>query len=223
MSQISKPMQIALAAVVVFAVAWFLFLRPSDDADTTAEAPTTQQAPGVTGLTNAVKQAEKAKTVSEARNTTAEKATGEQTTATTPTTGSTKTPTTGGKKTVTPAGPPVKDPARDSGDPSDGILDQLKGQRVAVLLFSGDGSDDRAAIRAVRAVGREDGKTIVRVTSIRNVGKYATITDKLGIQQAPSTIIIGSDLVAQRLDGLIDVKVVKQYIGDARRRAAKAG
>ncbi|HMS72382.1 MAG TPA: hypothetical protein PKB03_05050, partial [Baekduia sp.] len=90
-------------------------------------------------------------------------------------------------------------------------------------LFSGDGSDDRAAIRAVRAVGREDGKTIVRVTSIRNVGKYATITDKLGIQQAPSTIIIGSDLVAQRLDGLIDVKVVKQYIGDARRRAAKAG
>ncbi len=122
---------------------------------------------------------------------------------------------------VTPAGPAVKDPARDSGDPADGLLDKLSGDRVVVLLFAGDGSDDKAAIRAVRKAGRGAPKIIVRVTSIRNIGKYATITDKLGITEAPSTIIIGSDRVAQVLTGLIDDKVVKQYVADARRRAAK--
>lgn len=116
----------------------------------------------------------------------------------------------------------MKDPARGSGDPADGLLDKLTGDRVVVLLFAGEGSDDRRAERAVRAAGRESKGVIVRVTDIRNVGKYATITDKLGIDEAPSTIIIGSDRVAQKLIGIIDSKVVKQFIGDARRRAAES-
>lgn len=225
MSQISKPMQIALAAVVVFAIAWFLFLRPSDDTETATQTETTAQAPGVTGLTNAAKKAAVAKTAAEARNKKAEEATGEETTTTNSGSSTTKTtPATGTStnKSVTPAGPPVKDPARDSGDPADGVLDQLKGKRVAIVLFTGDGADDRTATAAVRAVGRENKNVIVRVTSIRNVGKYASITDKLNINQAPSTIIIGSDMVAQVLTGIIDAKVVRQYVGDARRRAAKA-
>jgi len=224
MSQISKPMQIALAAVVVFAIAWFAFLRPSDDSETATQTETTAQAPGVTGLTNAVKKAEVAKTASEARNKKAEESSGEQTTASSTSTTQSTTASSGSSsnKSVTPAGPAIKDPARDSGDPADGVLDQLKGKRVAIVLFTGDGADDRTATAAVRAVGRENKNVIVRVTSIRNVGKYASITDKLNINQAPSTVIIGSDMVAQVLTGIIDAKVVRQYVGDARRRAAKA-
>ncbi len=57
--------------------------------------------------------------------------------------------------------------------------------------------------------------------TLRAVDVYKTITDKLGINEAPSTIVIGSDRVAQVLTGIIDANVVKQYAGDARRRAAK--
>jgi hypothetical protein len=221
MSQISRPIQILLGAVIVFGIAWFLFLKPGDD-ETVADtpAPTTAQAPGVKGLTTATKKAEAAKAMADKRSTEAAKATGTETTATKPSSTATKPPTST-QAAVTPAGPPVKDPARNSGDPADGLLDELTGDRVVVLLFAGEGADDRVAIRAVRAAGNESKNTIVRVTQIRNVGKYATITDKLGITEAPSTIIIGSDKVAQVLTGLIDSKVVKQYIGDARRRAAK--
>lgn len=221
MSQISRPFQILLGAVVVFAIAWFLVLKPSDD-EPVAETPApTNVAPGVTGLTNAVKNAKT--TATEANKKTSETSaavTGTQTTKTAPA-ATTPTKTTTTSKAVVPAGPPVKDPARDSGDPADGLLDKLTGDRVVVLLFSGNGSDDLAAARAVRKAGTGDRKMIVRVTSIRNVAKYATITDKLGINEAPSTIVIGSDRVAQVLTGIIDANVVKQYAGDARRRAAK--
>ncbi|MEI2703660.1 MAG: hypothetical protein V9E83_14845 [Baekduia sp.] len=229
MSNVSRPIQILLAAVVVFAVAWFLVLKPGDEDTVEPQA----QAPGVTGLTNAVNQAKGAAKTSEERSAKAENATGTEP-ATTPTPAKTTktttsttvkkttTPAPSGTGAVTPAGPPVNDPARSSGDPADGLLDKLTGDRVVILLFTGDGADDRKAIRAVRAADRELDGVIVRVTQLRNVGKYATITDKLGINQAPSTIIIGSDKVAQVLTGIIDAKVVKQYVGDARRRAAKS-
>jgi len=226
MSQISRPFQILLGAVVVFAVAWFLVLKPSNDEPTAASSTPTNVAPGVTGLTTAVNNArttaananKKAAETSAAVTGTTTKAA----TTTTPAKTTSTTSTTTTQAAVTPAGPPVKDPARNSGDPADGLLDKLTGDRVVVLLFSGNGSDDLAAARAVRKAGTGDRKMIVRVTSIRNVAKYATITDKLGINEAPSTIVIGSDRVAQVLTGIIDSNVVKQYAGDARRRAAKS-
>ena len=228
MSNVSTPIKILLAAVVVFAIAWFAVLKPSDDSGNEASTPT---APGVTGLTNAVNSAKTTQTTASEQAQKAANATGTET-QTTPTKATTVTKTTktvaktttstSSKRQVTPAGPAIKDPARNSGDPADGLLDKLTGDRVVVLLFTGNGADDLAAIRAVREADRQSQGVIVRVTQIRNVAKYATITDKLGINQAPSTVIIGSDLVAQVLTGIIDAKVVKQYIGDARRRAAKA-
>lgn len=41
MNQVSRPMQIALAAVLVFAVVWFAVLRPKDPAADVAAAPVT--------------------------------------------------------------------------------------------------------------------------------------------------------------------------------------
>ena len=243
MNQISRPFQIALGAAVVIGLVWFFFLRSSSDNSsssvsslpTTTAASTGPTAPGVKGLTTAINKAKGAKTLSEKKSAALANATGTEsvttpakTTATTTAAKTTSTPTTSAPaattkaKTVTPAGPAVKDPAKASGDPAQGLLDRLKSGRVVVLLFAGAGTDDHAAARAVRAAAHGYKGMIVRVTSMRNVGKYATITDKLNITVAPSTVVIGSDFVAQVLTGLVDKRVIRQYAGDAKRRAAKA-
>nr|MBA2347426.1 hypothetical protein [Solirubrobacterales bacterium] len=56
MEQLSRPYQIALGAILVLALAWFLVLKPGDDeplepAPTpAASAPASPTAPGVEGL-----------------------------------------------------------------------------------------------------------------------------------------------------------------------------
>src|SRR3954468_1819154 len=65
MSHVSRPMQVALAAVLLLLVVWFVALRPKpssgEDAASapaqTAPAPAGGAAPGTEGLTNAIDKA----------------------------------------------------------------------------------------------------------------------------------------------------------------------
>jgi len=86
--QVSRPMQIALVAVVLLAGMWFTVLKPKPDsgssftpvAATPAATPSTAAkapvAPGVKGLTTAVDKAKAAATTSDAANAKVQQATG---------------------------------------------------------------------------------------------------------------------------------------------------
>ncbi len=235
MSQISRPMQIALGAAVLFAAAWFLFLKPKPESDESTSAPVAAQttatqpsssAPGVSGLKTAVDKAKSAhnaesQSLTNAANASAESGQAAQTSA--PAVKSTATTKTAPKAgaAVTPVGPAVKNPGKSTGDPSDGLLAKLVGKNVVVLLFVGQprAADDNVAVRSVLSAARSVKGTTVRVTGIRNVGRYSKITDKLEITESPSAIIMASDKKAQVLTGILSPFAVKQYILDGRRRA----
>lgn len=230
-------MQIALGAAVLFAAAWFLFLKPKPASDESASAPVPAQttatqpsssAPGVTGLKTAVDKAKGAhnaesQSLTNAANASAESGQAAQTSA--PAVKSTASATTKtatkGSAAVTPAGPAVKNSGKNSGDPSDGLLAKLVGRNVVVLLFVGQprAGDDNVAVRSVLSAARSVKGTTVRITGIRNVGRYSKITDKLEITESPSAIIMASDKKAQVLTGILSPFSVKQYILDGRRRA----
>ena len=93
--QVSRPMQIALVAVVLLAGMWFTVLRPKPAADTAAPTPAAVTpapaksepvAPGVKGLTNAIAKAKGASATSDATNAKIQKATGSDPAASAPAT-----------------------------------------------------------------------------------------------------------------------------------------
>jgi hypothetical protein len=90
--QVSRPMQIALVAVVLLAGMWFTVLKPKPVSDNAAIAPTAAPAaassdpvaPGVKGLASAVDKAKAASATSDATNAKIQKATGSSPAASSP-------------------------------------------------------------------------------------------------------------------------------------------
>jgi hypothetical protein len=92
--QVSRPMQIALVAVVLLAGMWFTVLKPKPAAETAtvtpvavtpAPASSKPVAPGVKGLTSAIDKAKGASAVSDATNAKIQQATGSSPAASAPT------------------------------------------------------------------------------------------------------------------------------------------
>jgi hypothetical protein len=217
--QVSRPMQIALCAVVLFVGMWFTVLRPKANdggsAPTPAAAPA---APGTAGLGKAVAKANGAVSASEASakatETAAAKAGGEAATASTP--GSTAAAKAGSTKAAT--GDAAK--AAPSGDPSAALLANLAHGKTIVLLFSGKGADDRAAAKAVRRVAAHDKAIVTRVAPITQVGDYEQITTGVQVLTAPTVVVIGKNRKAVSVSGYTEPGVLRQLVGDARRAAA---
>jgi len=221
-------MQIALVAVVLLAGMWFTVLRPKSDDGAPAPAPAaaapaatpTSKAPGMTGLANAVNKAKAAHAAETKDNVTAANASAETATAgTAATPAATKAPVTKSvASTATPAA--AKAPAVKSDtvvDPSDALLRFLAKGKTVVLLFHGDGADDRAARKAVHRVALKDHKVVAAYAPIARVGLYQAITSGVEVTTAPTILVIGSDLKAITLTGYVDQDTVAQAVGDIRR------
>ena len=120
--QVSRPMQIALAAVVLFFAVWFVALRPKKASTESAPAPaqtsalptTTTPQPAASGFGKAVDKARAgAQTADQAAA--AEQATGEDAATGTPATGTaTQTPSSGAKTTTATPAPPTAAQLRGS-------------------------------------------------------------------------------------------------------------
>lgn len=248
--QVSRPMQIALVAVVLLAGMWFTVLKPKP-AETAAVTPATPAptettsapvAPGVKGLTKAVDKAKAASATSDATNASIQKATGEtpaatpatpakaKATASVPTAKKTLTATPAkakAKATVTKAKAPVakakaKTPTATA-DPSDRLLAYLAKGKTLVVLFEGKGTDDKAARDAVHQTAKADPKHVISAyVPISKVGDYEKITSDVQILGSPTILVIGTDRKATALTGFLDAPSVQQAVGDARREAAGA-
>lgn len=210
MDQVSKPVLIALAAVLVFAVAHFTILAPKDGSSSPPAAAT---APGQAGLQTAVDKANNAVGTSNAAAKRAEQAAAQAS-------GEAGSTTSGG--TAAPAKPAAKAakaaaplPELAKGDRSGPILrDLAHGKVVVAIFFNPHGSDDNAALRAVRAADRHHGRVIVHSIPIDDVGDYDAITTGVQITQAPTVVVMGPSRKARTIVGYTEVKEIDQMVGD---------
>lgn len=201
MQKLSRPYQIALGALLVFALAWFTVLKPSDE----VAEPAAASAPGVAGLDSAVTQAEAAAASAAAAQAAVPGA------ATGPTGPTSEAPATSGS--TGPTGD--SGPAAAAGDPSAPILRDVAAGKVAVLLFNNPkAADDRAVLRALRRADRHGGRMVVRTAVIAAVARYAAITKGVEIAQAPTLLVIGKDNRARTLVGFVDTRAIDQLVSD---------
>lgn len=220
MQQLSRPYQIALGALLVLALAWFTFLKPSAAAEGVAPPPaasTGTTAPGVAGLGRAVDEANGAAAASDANagvsQAAAAAATDEPAAAPTSTRAAAEKLRPSGTG-PTAAKPPRADPSQPV-DPSARILRDVARGKVAVLLFfSREAADDRAVRRALAAADRHGGKVVIRAVPLSRVAQYPALLKGIDVVQSPTVLVIGKGNRARTLVGYADTRAIDQLVSD---------
>src|SRR5581483_3205255 len=161
MTQVSRPLLIALAAAVLLLGVWMVALKPSSSGSGTAANPT-PSAPGAKGLANAISKAHAAVAAANATSAahggtitpTSTLSTPSATTSLTPT-----TPVTQGEATARaqsqPAAPAVPHPSARASAPATGstaarldtVSRALQSHKVLAMLFYSPSAPDDQAVR----------------------------------------------------------------------------
>jgi hypothetical protein len=213
--QVSKPVLIALAAVLVFAVAHFTVLAPKTGSGS-APAP---KAPGQQGLENAVGKANNAVAQSQVSAKAAEQAAGQPATAASTKAKAKATAVAKPKAQAAPVKPkPAAKPlpTLEAGDRSGPMLQDLAdGKVVVALFFNPHASDDNAVLRAVRSANTRHGRVVLHSIPIDNVGDYNALTTGVQILQTPTVLVMGPDFKASTIVGFTDVDAINQAVFDA--------
>ncbi len=230
MNQVSRPMQIALAAVLVFAALWFVALKPKDDAaEPVAAGPVTPatttprpvDAGGAAASSTMGKVVESANDAANTANTATakrEQQTGEESSPSASTPAST-TPA----STTPPAAKPAakaKKPAAKAKAPEGSTrsasqrradrLTETVGKHLAkrcavvVVVSSPTGSEDKIIRKRVRnEISRRGGRVKVYFISATKIGLYEGLLGSLNLSQTPSTVVIAPNNEAKVLGGLV--------------------
>jgi hypothetical protein len=245
MDQVSRPMQIALIAVVLFAAVYFVALKPkSSSGGGGAPAATAQpggtstssasgSAPGVNGLTSAINKAHGAVATSEANSqklsTQSAGASGTATTpaATTPSTTSTPTATTPvGKSTGTTnihakraakhgAGQITASHAIPKAGPGRATA-ALAGHRVlAVLFYNPSAADDRSVLKAFKHLNTHKGKVVLVRAPIARLSAYKSVTAKVAVTGSPTFIVFDQKGHTRSFVGFVDPAELANHVADA--------
>ena len=88
-------------------------------------------------------------------------------------------------------------------------------QRVVILFQNPRGLDDQATAESVRAL-RAQTKAKVFIDDIRSVDRFGPIVEDVGVNQAPSIVIIDRRGKARLIEGYIDSGALAQEVADAR-------
>lgn len=243
MSQVSRPFQIALVAMVLLVMVWFVALRGHGSPTEPAHAPGSSStstvykgsAPGVAGLTGAVAKAHGAVKTSEqnvkVEQSKSAKLSGEAAPSTTASTaaGAVHAPTPASKTgsaskssskapTKSAAGAGAKSASKQR---QAAIAHELSSGKVVLLMFwNPKSSDDQSVRAALHEVSRRDGRVAVHVALPMEVGQFGGYTRGVQILQTPTVLVIDSKGQATTLTGLNDARTIQQAIGDALRGGA---
>lgn len=191
MPQVSRPLLIALIAVVGFAGAWMTVLRKHVGQNAGATATEhVATAPGTGGLGRAVQRAHGAVAASAASAVKAEAA--------------------AGQAPAVKAAAPKPAPAKVVARPVKPNVVKVPAATTTVLLFSGSGADDAAARAVVRSIHVPHVRTIV--APLTQVTRYAPLLGGLPVTAAPAIFVIGADRSAQQIVGLPDPDQIKAAI-----------
>lgn len=230
MNQISRPMQIALGAVLVFAVLWFVALKPGDEEPVVDPAPVaTTPAPveaggeqAQTGMGQAIESANEAADAAEQANAQREGATGEEDpSATTPGEASGTVGSGGGDDAATQGG--GSDEGRGSGKQAraDAQIRAIErhleaGRAVVFLIWQRSGTEDKVVNRRVtREIDRRGGRVRVYRADVADVGLYDGLIGDLPVAQTPSTIVIAPNRQAKVLGGLVSTVRIDRLTSSA--------
>jgi hypothetical protein len=231
MSQISPPIRILLVAVIGLCAAYFLFLRPKEEAvpaappaastPVPAKDPNAQTSskPGaavqqaVRGADNASARADQAaggaigETESGAApgSTTGPASTGVNTNPVA------KAPATG--TTSAPGAPVTKEVLRSL--PKDVRKAVAKRKVLALLFYNNRSYDDKAVRRELSKVNRYGNQVFVDAHWIKSVAKYQAITRGVNVDQSPTIVVADANLKAETLVGYVDAGTIDQAIVDA--------
>jgi len=91
----------------------------------------------------------------------------------------------------------------------------LARKRVVVLFFGQRGVDDRITADALKAIRKRKGVSVFS-DRIERLAAYRSVTNGLGVAQAPAIVVIGVDREAQLLEGFVDAGTLRQLVVDAR-------
>ena len=212
MQQISAPLRIALGAILVLALVWFVALRPKA-AD---EEPAAVTPPGVEGLANSVSKARSAKEAADAAVKRSQQAVaGVDASAT-----GAGTATKSGSKSASrsaQSGKAARSGSKATG-PAGPLVEALDRGKAVVILFTNKSADSQHVTRVVRGVNKRGGKVVARIASVKDVAKYSVFTNKTSVSQAPTTFIIGPSRDAVVITGYTSTGEVDQAIGDVLRK-----
>jgi hypothetical protein len=109
----------------------------------------------------------------------------------------------------------VTNPAPITNNPRKVAAAVRKHQKVVILFQNPRGLDDRATSRSIRDL-RGQTKARVFTDDIRSVDRYGPILEDVGVNQAPSIVIIDRRGNARLIEGYIDSRALAQEVADAR-------
>jgi hypothetical protein len=225
--KISLPFRVLLIVALLFAVVWFLVLRPKPVEGTEPATPT---APGVAGLANDAAKAHSAVDASNAAAARSEGAAnavgGSSTSAAKPSATSSKPAAAAKSATATkPAAKPAAAPAKPAkpgladnaapGDPSRPLLASVDAGKVVVVLFwNASAADDRATRRGLRSIDLHGGKVVASAVPIADVGRYEAITRGVQVLESPTVLVIGAGGKARAITGYTQATEIDQAVSD---------
>jgi hypothetical protein len=215
-------MRIALGAILVFALLWFVALKPKPESGAPAPTPAAQQQNG-TGLADRPNEAQSAVNSANAKNSANEKKaeqTGAGSQTTQQATPQSKAAPKAESKSSQKAAPGAT--TKKSKDPSAPIIASAKSGKVEVVLFwDPSGSDDRHVRQAVQQINTRNGTVKVHAIEIDDVGKYTALTKDVAVNVSPTIMIISPKLTAWKITGYTDTSEIDNLIGAVARQSEK--
>lgn len=240
MSQVSRPMMIALLGTVLFAGVWLAVLRPKPGAATSAAPPAAStpaaapSAPGVNGLTNAIGKAQQAVGTA---NGASQAHGGTIAPGGTPAGGGSPASQAGTPHKPAPSPAPVTHtaapvthaPVRHApvvkhvaprAPVATGAVQAaeqaLVAHKVLVLLFHNPAAaDDRAVLHEVRSLSTRGGRIVVVTAPASALSRFADITRDVQVEQTPTVLFVDRQGKARTIVGFADGQELQQRADDA--------
>ena len=89
-------------------------------------------------------------------------------------------------------------------------------RKVVIFFENPRGLDDRAVAASVRALDRHTKRVVVLTDHVQNVDKYGSLVEDLGVNQAPSIVVVDRGGQARLIEGYVDAETLAQVVADAR-------
>jgi hypothetical protein len=221
MSQVSRPVQIALAATLLLALVWFVALRPKPAADggDTAAAPAVQEtpaAPGSAGLERAVDRAEGAVATADAD---AERASGSSADAAKPAqpaaAAAAPAKSAAPKRAARAAGAGAE-AAREVAGPVASVRAALRQRKAIAIAFVDPATADARAVgEELRHVDHFGGRVFTLPVPLARLSDYGFITRNVEVTVAPTVVIVAPDHTATTIVGFTDRGEIEQRLAGA--------
>jgi hypothetical protein len=239
MTQVSRPMQIALAATLLLLAVWFVALRPKSSthaesaaAPSAAPAQTTQApagptAPGTAGLTRAVDKAHGAVTTANGDAARAEQTSADGATPAGSASGPAQpSAAANAGASARAATPPAKPHARHAAAPARrraaasprvrAVKAALRDHRaVAIAFVDPHTADARAVAGEIRHVSHFGGRAVTLAVPLTSLSAYDFITKSVEVTVAPTVVIVDPRRHATTIVGFADRGEIEQRLADA--------